>query len=90
MTDTDRAACLAAKDVDLAALQAHADALAGAVSKLKLRDLVAGWNGENREAGPFEPHPAKLRITLTTNAGIVYALDEALRAYEAFKAGEPT
>lgn len=48
-----------------------------AVDALGLRQLVAGWNGENRSDGPYEPHPPKLGVTLRTNAGHVYALDFA-------------
>jgi hypothetical protein len=52
----------------------NAQALAG------VRDLVAGWNGENRADGPHaERHPAKLGATLPkTNCGAVYELDEAM------------
>jgi len=51
-----------------------AEALAG------VRDMVAGWNGENRPEGPYaERHPNRLGATLPkTNCGAVYALDEAL------------
>ena len=52
----------------------NAKALAG------VRDLVAGWNGENRPDGPYtERHPSRLGATLPkTNCGAVYELDEAL------------
>jgi hypothetical protein len=53
---------------------ANAEALAG------VRDLVAGWNGENQPDGPYtERHPPRLGATLPkTDCGAVYALDEAL------------
>jgi hypothetical protein len=57
-------------------------ALIEAVDKLGLRSLVAGWNGEGRDK-PFEPHPARLKVTLKTNCGTVYQIDalvERLRA----------
>lgn len=49
-----------------------------ALERLGLRELVAGWNGENRPDGPYEPHPAKLGVTLRTNAGTVYEIDATL------------
>lgn len=54
--------------------------LVEAASALGLRNLVAGWNGENRPEGPFEPHPNRLGVTLRTNAGKVYRLDRAILA----------
>lgn len=71
----------AALEAENARLREAGNALAGAVERLKLRELVAGWNGENRAEGPYEPHPAKLGITLRTNAGTVYALDAALATW---------
>ncbi len=45
-----------------------------------VRDLVAGWNGENRPVPYKERHPARLGATLPkTNCGAVYALDEAMQ-----------
>lgn len=63
--------------------------LIAAVRKLGLRELVAGWNGENRADGPYEPHPAKLGVTLRTNAGTVYEIDRALEAFAATPKPEP-
>ena len=60
-----------------------------AVNELGLRDLVAGWNGENREDGPLEPHPNNLGVTLKTNAGTVYAIDAALRSLQGDQAPDP-
>lgn len=51
----------------------------------QIRPLVAGWNGENRPEGPHEPHPNALKVTLTTNAGQVYALDKAIEAARALE-----
>lgn len=58
----------------------NAKALAG------VRDLVAGWNGEDRHDPPqrFGRHPDKLGADLPhTNCGAVYALDEAMVAARA-------
>lgn len=57
----------------------NAKALAG------VRDLVAGWNGENRPDGPYaERHPPRLGATLPkTDCGAVYELDEAMQAARA-------
>tara|TARA_R110000851_G_scaffold5046_1_gene21066 strand:- start:412 stop:897 length:486 start_codon:yes stop_codon:yes gene_type:complete len=60
----------------------EAVALLNAVDALDFRRLVAGWNGENRE-GDWEPHPEKLGVTLKTNAGLVYAIDQATEALRA-------
>lgn len=44
-----------------------------------VRGLVAGWNGEGREDGPFEErHPPRLGAHIETNCGAIYELDEAL------------
>lgn len=47
-----------------------------------VRELVAGWNGENRPDGPYaERHPARLGATLPkTTCGAVYELDEAMQS----------
>lgn len=52
-------------------------ALVEAVEALKLRDLVAGWNGEGRDT-PYAPHPPHLWAKITTTCGVVYAIDAAL------------
>lgn len=73
-----------------AVARAEIEELVAAVDALDLRQLVAGWNGENRPDGPYEPHPRKLGVTLRTNAGQVYDLDaatEAVRALLARQAG---
>ena len=57
--------------------------LVEAVNKLGLRNLVAGWNGENKADGPYEPHQRRLGVTLRTNAGTVYDIDAALTALAA-------
>jgi len=45
-----------------------------------VREIVAGWNGENRPDGPYERHPAQLGATLPkTDCGSVYELDEAMQ-----------
>ena len=66
-----------------AASRAREARLLAAVDALGLRQLVAGWNGENRPDGPYEPHPRKLGVTLRTNAGQVYDLDAAAEAARA-------
>lgn len=46
-----------------------------------VREVVAGWNGENRPEGPYkERHPPRLGATLPkTDCGSVYELDEAMQ-----------
>lgn len=63
----------------------NARALAG------VRELVAGWNGENLPDGPYrERHPARLGATLPkTNCGAVYELDEAMQEARAALQKEP-
>lgn len=54
---------------------AEARALSG------VRKLVAGWNGEGREDGPYTRHPDELGATLPkTNCGAIYQLDDAMTA----------
>ena len=57
------------------------DALVKAVERLGLRELVAGWNGENREK-PYTPHPDNLGAKISTTCGTVYAIDAALAALQ--------
>lgn len=46
-----------------------------------VRELVAGWNGEEQPKPYNERHPAELGATLPkTNCGAVYELDEAMVA----------
>jgi hypothetical protein len=45
-----------------------------------VREVVAGWNGENRPDGPYDRHPPRLGATLPkTDCGSVYELDEAMQ-----------
>lgn len=45
-----------------------------------VREIVAGWNGENKPDGPYQRHPSKLGATLPkTTCGAVYDLDEAMQ-----------
>jgi hypothetical protein len=56
------------------------EALGGLVNAKALsgvRKLVAGWNGEDRPV-PYDPHPPRLKVSIETNAGAIYALDKAL------------
>jgi Lar family restriction alleviation protein len=71
VTEADRKQCLAA-------LQAHADALAG-----EMRRSRDGW-WNVAELGLVPPQHMHTAIVLADSAA------EALRSYEAFKAGEPT
>ena len=66
----------------IAELEAGLDCLVNAKALSGVRELVAGWNGENQPDGPYaERHPARLGATLPkTNCGAVYALDEAMQA----------
>ena len=58
----------------------NAKALAG------VRDVVAGWNGENRPEGPYnERHPNNLGATLPkTTCGAIYELDDAMQSARNF------
>ena len=64
-----------------AELEAGLDCLVNAKALSGVRELVAGWNGENQPDGPYaERHPARLGATLPkTNCGAVYALDDAMQ-----------
>lgn len=53
--------------------------LVASVQRLGIRNLVAGWNGENQKDGPYDHHPSDLGVNLKTNCGIIYAIDDALR-----------
>ena len=57
------------------ALREALGALVSAVDRLEIRSLVAGWNGEGRDA-PYSRHHDRLGVTLLTNCGQVYAIDE--------------
>lgn len=60
------------------------DALVNAKALKDVRGIVAGWNGEGKEDGPYERHPNGLGAILPkTNCGAVYALDEAMIAARA-------
>lgn len=54
--------------------------MVGARALSEVRSLVAGWNGEDRQDGPYkERHPSKLGATLPkTNCGAIYELDDAI------------
>ena len=65
-------------------LKAERDGLAKALSELAnsdlqliVREIVAGWNGEGREGGPFIRHPDMLGASIPATCGMVYALDDA-------------
>lgn len=64
-------------DATIKALVEATEGFLSAFDKLKVRLLVAGWNGEDKSDGPYERHPNLLGVTLRTNCGQVYALDEA-------------
>ena len=55
-----------------------AAALASAVRKLGLEELVHGWHA----SGAYDRHPDELGCTLPTNCGTVYAIAAALSALE--------
>ncbi len=62
-----------------AQLEAALSALVNAKALSGVREMVAGWNGENRPEGPFlSRHPARLGAVIRTNCGAVYDLDEAM------------
>jgi len=65
-------------------IKAERDGLAKALSELAnsdlqliVREIVAGWNGEGREGGPFIRHPDMLGASIPATCGMVYALDDA-------------
>lgn len=67
-----------------ATLRAALDRLVNAKALSGVRELVAGWNGEDRPEPHKERHPKKLGATLPkTNCGAVYDLDEAMQAARA-------
>lgn len=74
--------CLRGDDLaEIYELRAALRALVEAKALQGVREIVAGWNGEGREDGPYPRHSDKLGATLPkTNCGAVYALDEALQA----------
>lgn len=60
-------------------LLAALERLVNAKATASVRELVAGWNGENRPDGPYkERHPSRLGATIRTDCGAVYDLDAAL------------
>ncbi len=66
------------------ALKTAATDLVAAVDRLNLRQIVAGWNGEDLpEAQRFGPHHDELGVRLPTNCGTVYAIDRATEAARA-------
>ena len=67
---------------DLVTPDPRVAALVGAVERLGLRDLVAAWNGEGLPK-QYAPHPDRLKATIPTTCGVIYAIDAALAAWEA-------
>lgn len=63
-------------------LVAALDKLVNAKALSGVRQMVAGWNGENLPEGRhYERHPKGLGATLPkTNCGAVYDLDDAMTA----------
>lgn len=75
-------------DVSVDELALVLDRLVNAPALKGVRELVAGWNGENRPEGPYKDrHPNRLGATLPkTNCGAVYELDEAMQSARALLA----
>lgn len=77
IAEIEKARLVAERDEAREALRqlVNAKALSG------VREVVAGWNGENRPEGPYkERHPPRLGATLPkTDCGSVYELDEAMQ-----------
>ncbi|WP_407146302.1 hypothetical protein [Bradyrhizobium sp. ORS 86] len=72
--EIDRLRAIVNKARDLLHEMAYATALDS------VRGIVAGWNGENRPDGPFQPHPRELGAQLPkTTCGAIYDLDKAMR-----------
>jgi len=65
----------------LLALEGALRDLVEAKALADVRGIVAGWNGEGREDGPYETrHPARLGAQLPkTTCGAIYELDEAMQ-----------
>lgn len=71
-----------------AALLAEVEIWRGLVGKLvnaralsNVRELVAGWNGENlpEDKRHYERHPSRLGARIETNCGRIYELDEIMQ-----------
>lgn len=58
-------------------------ALVDAKALKGVRDVVAGWNGENLPTPHKERHPSRLGARIETNCGAIYELDELLTAARA-------
>lgn len=73
--EADRAAIIAAKDAEIAALQAHADALAGALETAKQCEASSFWGADAEKYARAAWRGAFRKVT------------KALRAYEEFRRG---
>ena len=87
--DRVHATCITALEAQLADAKARAAKLVETVDALGLRKIVAGWNGKNRDDGPYEPHPSKLGVMLRTTVGHVYAIDRETEAVRALIKEQP-
>jgi hypothetical protein len=66
-------------DARLAQLEAALSALVNAKALSGVRELVGGWNGEDRPEGPYgSRHPSRMGASIKTTCGAIYALDEAM------------
>lgn len=84
-----RAALLAAASVRQDRLREAAERLVNAKALDGVRGLVAGWNGEGKQDGPYERHPPRLGAELPrTNCGAIYELDDAMQAVRAALSSE--
>jgi hypothetical protein len=76
---------------EIECLRAALTTLVDAKALSGVRKLVAGWNGEGRDGGPFKRHPYRLGATLPkTYCGEVYELDEAMQIARAILSGAST
>jgi hypothetical protein len=70
--------------------RAMLDELVNARALSNVRALVAGWNGEGREGGPFMRHPSRLGARIETNCGRIYELDEIMARARAMLDASPS
>ncbi|MGB3830869.1 MAG: hypothetical protein WA975_03285 [Mesorhizobium sp.] len=71
---------LTASCAECEGLRAALDRLVNAKALSGIRAQVAGWNGENRQEGPYnERHPSRLGARIETNCGRIYELDEIMQ-----------
>ena len=76
---------LDAAEAENARLREALESLTEAPALSGVRDMVAGWNGENLPDGKryTERHPSRLGAQIKTNCGRIYDLDERITSARA-------